>query len=547
MKMTTRNIRGPGAWILGGMASLLMCVSAFGQYSTTQNSSITVNDAAPASPYPSSIYLTNANLLGTLERVSVTVSNLSHPYAPDLGLLLVGPNNKAVVLMSGSGGNPSGSAALDKAVLTFSDQASGALPVSSPLTSGNSYKPTDNGNLSFPSPAPGTGYAASLGAAFGGTNPNGVWSLYVLDDLSGPSSSITPVIGSWTLNLYTTPLVNVATNTVYLSENGSPATVNFTVQDSSPPAGGFVASAGNDATNLVGAVASVSGTNGTLTITPSNNTFGTNTLTLTISDGIGTVSGDITVKLAHLNQAPTLTVTNSAISTIAGTLSPVVNVVVADVDPQDTTDTLKLAVTSSDAGIVSPKGIFISTTDTGALRKFAVVPTGTNTGSATLTVTVTDSGSLSNQTTLTVNVQPVSHPVFASTNLLGLADAGKTNSSIAVSNIAGAIGNITVSVSGLKDIVPQNTALALVAPAGTVTLLNNPAGAGPNTFGQVTFSAGGSGSLPATDAITPVPVQASALSSLVGTSPIGIWSLWATNGGTGAQITAGWVLNLYLA
>ena len=308
-------------------------------------------------PYPASIYLTNANLLGRLEKVTLTVSNVSHPYAPDVGLLLVGPNGKSGV-DERFGQATRVAALLSKKPLTFSDDAASSLPVGAPLVSGVPTSRRTTPKLSFPAPAPTAGYAASLGAGFAASNPNGVWSLYVVDDLAGPFSSTTPVIGSWTLNLYTTPLVSTETNTVYLAENGSAATVNFTVRDSSPPAGGFVASAGNNATNLVSAVATVSGTNGTLTITPLLNTFGTNTLTLTVSDGVGTVQTDVAVKLAHVNQAPTLTVTNSTLSTVAGVLSPVVNVVVGDVDPLDTPNTLNLVVTSSDTNIVAPKGVF---------------------------------------------------------------------------------------------------------------------------------------------------------------------------------------------
>ena len=130
MKKHTRNTRGPGAWVLGGVASLLMCVSAFGQYVATQSTAITIPDSGTGNPYPSTIDLTKSNILGTVEKVSVTVNNLTHPSAPDVGLLLMGPNNKGVVLMSGSGGNPSGSAELDNATLIFSDDASGGLPAS---------------------------------------------------------------------------------------------------------------------------------------------------------------------------------------------------------------------------------------------------------------------------------------------------------------------------------------------------------------------------------------------------------------------------------
>src|SRR5262249_26558793 len=101
MKKNARNTPGPGAWFLGGVTSLLMCMSALGQFTATQNSPIPLNDPinvgspAAASPYPSSIYLTNANILGVVERVEVSVNGITHPNAPDVALLLVGPNNKS--------------------------------------------------------------------------------------------------------------------------------------------------------------------------------------------------------------------------------------------------------------------------------------------------------------------------------------------------------------------------------------------------------------------------------------------------------------------
>src|SRR5881394_2008624 len=108
MKKHSRNTRGFCAWVLGGVASLSMCVSALGQYIATQNAPIAINDNSTANPYPSTIDLTSSNVLGKIEGIAVTVNNVTHPYAPDVGLLLVGPNGNAVVLMSGAGGNPSG-------------------------------------------------------------------------------------------------------------------------------------------------------------------------------------------------------------------------------------------------------------------------------------------------------------------------------------------------------------------------------------------------------------------------------------------------------
>src|ERR1044071_4358579 len=107
MKNTTRNTRGLGAWVLGGMASLAMVASAFGQAAVTQATPITINDNAPATPSPSVIDLTKSNLLGSVEKVSVTLNNLAHSYANDVGVLLVytnGATTKTVVLMNNAGG-----------------------------------------------------------------------------------------------------------------------------------------------------------------------------------------------------------------------------------------------------------------------------------------------------------------------------------------------------------------------------------------------------------------------------------------------------------
>ena len=98
-----------------------MCVSAFGQYAAT-GPAVTINDNSPGTPYPSTIDLTKANIVGTIEKVTVTVNNLSHPYAPDIGMLLVGPGGQGVVLMSGSGGNPAGSASSGQGHVDFQRQ-----------------------------------------------------------------------------------------------------------------------------------------------------------------------------------------------------------------------------------------------------------------------------------------------------------------------------------------------------------------------------------------------------------------------------------------
>jgi len=270
----------------------MMCVSALGQY-VAVGPSITINDNAPGTPYPSTLDLTTSNILGTIEKVTVSLSNVKHGYANDVGVLLVAPDGSKVVLMRNAGGGQS----INGVNLTF-DDAGSALPQFSAISSGT-YAPGDfDPSANFLGSAPAKPYGTSLSGVNGST-PNGKWSLYVEDD--SPVNSGT--IDSWTLNIYTTPLISLATNYVNLDENGSSSNLSFTLRDSSTSSGFSVSFGGAATNNFVTASGSTSGLNGTVTLTPKLNVFGTNTLTVFVSDGLGSVQSNVTVAIKHLNQA----------------------------------------------------------------------------------------------------------------------------------------------------------------------------------------------------------------------------------------------------
>ena len=152
--------------------------------------SITINQSGAASPYPSP--LTISGVSGTVASVTVTLNNLSHTFPDDVDILLVGPAGQNVVLLSDAGG---GTAATN-VTLTFSDAALAFVPDNGPLVSGT-FKPTNNeGAEGFPAPAPAPGGSALN--VFNGTNPNGVWQLFVADDTGGDSGSIS---GGWCLQI----------------------------------------------------------------------------------------------------------------------------------------------------------------------------------------------------------------------------------------------------------------------------------------------------------------------------------------------------------
>ncbi len=160
-----------------GQATLTLIDNDFtyGIVSRTNGAPINIMDAAPAIPYPSTINVTA--LTGLLQRVSVQFLGLHHPFPGDIDALLVGPGGQRVLLLSDAGG----SFPAANLTMTFADAASGYWPGNSALQTGTN-KPTDYAPAdSFPSPAPAGPYGNAL-SVFTGTNPNGLWSLYIADD-----------------------------------------------------------------------------------------------------------------------------------------------------------------------------------------------------------------------------------------------------------------------------------------------------------------------------------------------------------------------------
>lgn len=185
------------------IALFFLCFSPRLQAQTFSNTNpIVIPNAlvtqGPGSLYPSPITVAGA---GPLASLTITLSNFSHAYADDIDVLLVGPTGLNILLMSDCGGlNP-----FSSLNLIFSASALLSLSDTTALASG-SYLPTNFDAPfdvdSFAAPAPLTGpYGSSL-AAFNGTNPNGVWRLYVLDDTQGNNGTLA---GGWSLSITSVP------------------------------------------------------------------------------------------------------------------------------------------------------------------------------------------------------------------------------------------------------------------------------------------------------------------------------------------------------
>jgi len=157
---------------------------------------ITIGDGTPpivASPYPATIAV--SGVAGVISKLRVTLNRLSHECPRDMDVMLVGPTGQSIVLMSDVAECFGGFL-----TLTFDDFAPTTVPLSSLSVSSGSYRPSNEGlGDAFPAPAPVPSQASAL-SVFNGTNPNGDWKLYVVDDATFHTGTIE---GGWTLDIVT--------------------------------------------------------------------------------------------------------------------------------------------------------------------------------------------------------------------------------------------------------------------------------------------------------------------------------------------------------
>ena len=143
-------------------------------------------------PYPSNIVVAGAS--GVVTDVDVTLTNVSHTHIRDLDVLLVAPNGTTTLLMQDVGPNTP----VNNLNLIFSDEAAGGISQAS-LTLRH-LQAVRSSTTSSPT-LPGAGPRGSLGhhpRRPRRHQPNGTWSLYVVDDAGG---DIGQIAGGWSLTL----------------------------------------------------------------------------------------------------------------------------------------------------------------------------------------------------------------------------------------------------------------------------------------------------------------------------------------------------------
>lgn len=235
---------------------------------------LTIPSSGAATPYASTITVATGEII---KRLRVTLFNVSHTNPDDIDVLLVGPGGQRVRLMSDAGGNQD----LVNTTLSFVDNAATRLPDSAQIV-GGLYKPSNFGATdAFPAPAPAAPYATTL-SAFRHTSADGVWSLYVSDDLGGFRGSI----GGWAMSV--TPNTGGFTVITPISDQiVLPDTQFFVSAVVSDPDGD---SASLSATSLPSFVLAFAGSNGgqelaVVGIDPTDTDIGSYDASITVSDG----------------------------------------------------------------------------------------------------------------------------------------------------------------------------------------------------------------------------------------------------------------------
>jgi hypothetical protein len=190
-----------------GLAAVLLCgllSSTAGAAGFRDPGVISAQPGFTATRYPATVSV--SGLSGPVTDVNLDLDGVYAPEGDGLGVVLQAPGGQSLVLLDG------GPSQIIFSGLTFDDSAPSQVPIDSDLSSTGAgvfrFKPTDYyAGDDFPAPGPGSNYAnpgpagggtATLGSTFNGTDPNGIWKLFVVNFGSTNDANIS---GGWDLEL----------------------------------------------------------------------------------------------------------------------------------------------------------------------------------------------------------------------------------------------------------------------------------------------------------------------------------------------------------
>lgn len=208
------------------LLSLCFALPSFAsaQVTFSNPASISIPNSGSATPYPSNI--TVSGLPTSITKVALSLSNYSHTFPDDVDMMLVAPNGTRIVFNSDVCGN----SPISNLNIAFDDSAATIVPDAGTCVTNTTYRPTNVGTAD-PFPAPASTSVAAENAApagtatfasrFNGSNPNGTWSLYVVDDTTGDAGTIA---GGWSITI----------TAGFAFTNAAPITINSTATPPTP-------------------------------------------------------------------------------------------------------------------------------------------------------------------------------------------------------------------------------------------------------------------------------------------------------------------------
>ena len=141
-------------------------------------------------PFPSDIQV--AHVPGVIAKITVTLSNLNDPFPEDLQIWLSAPSGQLVGLLVNEGGTDP----VTNTTITFDDEADSVVP--DPLASGR-FNPTVNGEY-----VTDPDLFRPL-STFNGEDPNGTWSLFLVNRVPGGEPAGGCICDGWSLEIQTDP------------------------------------------------------------------------------------------------------------------------------------------------------------------------------------------------------------------------------------------------------------------------------------------------------------------------------------------------------
>lgn len=182
-----------------------------------------------------------SGITGTVNRISLRLTGVAHPFPPDFDILLQAPTGERLTVFSDVCGDDNTTTPITNGDFILQDDAPGFIPAG--LCASGVYKPTDRtqvfgGTDNWTAPGPGAGVAsgpdgtATFASQFNGLNPNGNWTVWVIDDRFGGGGAQS--IGGFDLSIndldFGVQTVNVpsASRRITFTNNGQTAATAFT-------------------------------------------------------------------------------------------------------------------------------------------------------------------------------------------------------------------------------------------------------------------------------------------------------------------------------